>query len=693
MSAYIITNSELVAIANAIRNKNSSNETFTLEQIPNAIATIGENIGSGAVIKTATNDKYIINDIKLINIANAIRNKLNISDKITVANMPNLINNIDLNLITDSWDTIIANIDNGTYKTAYKVGNYKPLEFKDFYGTTSTYNMQIVAFDTDVLTDGNGYAPITFISMETAPSTINMNTKNISQNAWNQSLLRQNLLEKTLPSIPSTVREHIVSVDKVTYASVSSVNNISAETIWIPSMHEIYKGRSDVETQGATYYNIYNDANSRIKKRVNGQTGVRWTRTQFRSNTNSFYVVDNAGNAYGDIPTQWLCYDFGFCLGLKKYTVNYYNGSTLLYSEKVKSGNNSSYTGITPIKVEDAQYTYSFVGWSKDDDNTVDSDALTNVVADRNVYACFTSTLRKYTVTFVRSFADGGGTLQTINNVNYGTVITAASSYTGTTPTTTQGNATDYPFEGWNPASAIVIGDTTFTAKFGGPIDISEISDTWDQIIENIDNGTYNTKYKIGQYKPLDLGDEGTINMQIVAMDADELANNGEYAPLTFIAIEALKNRRTFGSQSRVSWDVSIIRTWLNDTLYPIIPLNIKNRIQPVIKYYSIGPSNPPAQNSIIDKVWIPSDREIRGSAYYEKNGPKYIRIYKDNSARQKHIVSNSYNSRWWIRSNEFNTNLSVAQTGAVSTISPNNYLSIVLGFCLGLEVKTTTNS
>ena len=41
MGAYIITNSELVAIANAIRNKNSSNETFTLDQIPNAIATIG----------------------------------------------------------------------------------------------------------------------------------------------------------------------------------------------------------------------------------------------------------------------------------------------------------------------------------------------------------------------------------------------------------------------------------------------------------------------------------------------------------------------------------------------------------------------------------------------------------------------------------------------------------------------------
>ena len=159
MGAYIITNSELVAIANAIRNKNSSNETFTLEQIPNAIATIGENIGSGAVVRTATNDKYIINETKLINIANAIRNRLGISNEITIANMPNLINSIDLNLITDSWDTIIANIDNETYATKYKVGQYKPLTIAG-----KSVDMQIVAFNKDIDSKNNPI-PITFISV------------------------------------------------------------------------------------------------------------------------------------------------------------------------------------------------------------------------------------------------------------------------------------------------------------------------------------------------------------------------------------------------------------------------------------------------------------------------------------------------------------------------------------------------
>lgn len=150
--------------------------------------------------------------------------------------------------------------------------------------------------------------------------------------------------------------------------------------------------------------------------------------------------------------------------------LNFYNGSTFIKSITVLDGGNGVYDGSTPTKAQDAQYTYSFSGWSRTDDNTVDADALINVVADRNVYACFTGTLRKYTVTFARSSADGGGTLQTISNVTYGTVITAASSYTGSTPTTTKGNATDYPFKEWSPSSVRVTGNTTITAVFGSPI-------------------------------------------------------------------------------------------------------------------------------------------------------------------------------------------------------------------------------
>ena len=460
MSAYIITNSELVAIANAIRNKNSSNETFTLEQIPNAIATIGESIGSGAVVKNPNNDKYIVNDVKLINIANAIRNKLNISDKITVANMPNLINSIQTN-----------------------------------------------------------------------------------------------------------------------------------------------------------------------------------------------------------------------------YTINYYNGNILLKSEEVTAGADAIYSGTTPTKTQDAQYTYSFAGWSKDDDNTVDSDALTNIVADRNVYACFTSTLRKYTVTFVRSSIDGSGTLQTINNVNYGTIITAASSYTGATPTTSQGSVEDYPFEGWEPASATVQGDTVFTAKFGAPVVVEEITDSWDTIIANIDNGTYATKYKIGNYKPLDLGTQGIINMQIVAMDADELASGGT-APLTFVGMELLNTGHSMNTSAITTggWQASSMRSYLIDTILPLVPTNVRDRIIAVKKYSSIFENDTQVVDGQItyDRLWIPSHREIFDSSSYESQGIAYSSIYSNAPSRIKG------SNNWWLRSvNNANRFYVVTPKGKSSFAMAYLEFTPCIGFCM----------
>ena len=204
--------------------------------------------------------------------------------------------------------------------------------------------------------------------------------------------------------------------------------------------------------------------------------------------------------------------------------LRFYNGETLITSVTVLDGGDGTYSGSTPTKSQDAQYTYTFAGWSKDtDDNTVDSDALTRVSGDRNVYACFTGTLRKYTVTWKSM----GTTVETDSNVPYGSLphfdgtmpsydgqtasgwdrdltqpitgdttinavyvpmytvtfktgaddgnATLASvriaegntpAYSGPTPTTTRGSSTDFTFTGWTPALGPVYANTTYTAVF-----------------------------------------------------------------------------------------------------------------------------------------------------------------------------------------------------------------------------------
>lgn len=116
-----------------------------------------------------------------------------------------------------------------------------------------------------------------------------------------------------------------------------------------------------------------------------------------------------------------------------------------------------------PSRSATAQYDYTGVGWSLEQDASVnDPNATTNITGDRTVYAAYSRTVRKYTAKFVRASVDGGGTLYTQQNIPYGTTPV----YGGATPTTTQGGTTDFMFTGWTPELAGITGNTTYTAVF-----------------------------------------------------------------------------------------------------------------------------------------------------------------------------------------------------------------------------------
>lgn len=310
MSTYIVTNSELVAIANAIRARNSSSDTFTIDQLPNAIATIGENIGSGAVVRTATDDSYAVNSSKLINIANAIRNKLDISNSITIDDMADLINNMDPHFITDSWDTIIANIDNGTYSTKYEVGDYKPIDLGSTYGVA---NMQIVAMDTDELV-GGGYAPLTFLSKEQLNQASKMNSTATNANGFPATDIMKPLLNNTLyPLLPTNVKNRIQTVNKTYYDYTTNSTLTTTEKIFIPSRREMFGGIS-YETSGVMYTSFFTDAAARRKPR-NGESKSYWLRTACKDNNTNFMSLLGNGSSYNNSASTSTGICLGFCLG------------------------------------------------------------------------------------------------------------------------------------------------------------------------------------------------------------------------------------------------------------------------------------------------------------------------------------------------------------------------------------------
>ncbi|MBR0411049.1 MAG: hypothetical protein IJI25_08625, partial [Eubacterium sp.] len=243
-----------------------------------------------------------------------------------------------------------------------------------------------------------------------------------------------------------------------------------------------------------------------------------------------------------------------------------------------------------PSRAQTAQYTYTFVGWSKSmDAETADSDALHNVMSDRTIYAAYSKTVREYTVTWKNS---DGTTLRT-DTLKYGATPSwgqamptnsSGQSAQGWTPsiTTVTGNATytasyipvytvyfyngttllkeqqvqqgssatppaetpvspdgpDYEFTGWQPGYANIQGNTSCYAQFKAPSAVVEIEDDWATIVSKIANGT--ATYKVGNYKPLDLGTEGVVNMQIVGKNTSPLASGSGTATYDWLSMELL---------------------------------------------------------------------------------------------------------------------------------------------------------
>ena len=128
-------------------------------------------------------------------------------------------------------------------------------------------------------------------------------------------------------------------------------------------------------------------------------------------------------------------------------------------TEEYEYGETPSHTD--PVKEADAQYTYTFAGWSPE---------IEAVTGDAAYTATFTKTVNTYTITWKN---DDGTVLETDKNVPYG----ATPSYNGATPTKAATAQYTYTFDKWSPTVATVTGDATYTATYKNAVNTYTI--TW----------------------------------------------------------------------------------------------------------------------------------------------------------------------------------------------------------------------
>lgn len=135
---------------------------------------------------------------------------------------------------------------------------------------------------------------------------------------------------------------------------------------------------------------------------------------------------------------------------INEYTITWknYNG-TILGRSIVEYGKTPSYGGKRPTRPQNAQYSYTFSGWSP---------AIKEVTGNQTYIAQFSSTVNKYTVTW----KDGDTTLEKDTNVPYGTTPT----YDGEIPTKEEDSKYTYEFSGWSPEVSKVTGNTEYNAVY-----------------------------------------------------------------------------------------------------------------------------------------------------------------------------------------------------------------------------------
>lgn len=282
-----------------------------------------------------------------------------------------------------------------------------------------------------------------------------------------------------------------------------------------------------------------------------------------------------------------------------------------------------------------------------------------------------------FTATFVRADGDGGGTLYTQTDIPAWTTPV----YGGETPTTTKGSAADYPFKGWTPALAPITEDTVYTAVFG--LAGETIDDDWSTILAN---PNYATDYSIGDTKAIDLGTEGMYLMEIVAFDADDRADGNGKAGITWISKALLNTYHKMNDSTTTEggWAGSEMRSYLKNTIKPLIPAEVRNGIVEVTKYSSTYENGVVVKDGQVttDDVWIPGNKEIFNEKTYETLGSSYKAKFKTDTTRIKNRKGTA--ETWFLRSASSSQNFRSVHTSGAGTSSRASYMwgAVALGFC-----------
>ena len=205
---------------------------------------------------------------------------------------------------------LIQSVSGGDYSTKYCIDDTISI----LTPTYGTLQMQIVAFDSDELTDGSGYAPVSLVCRHLVDVAQKWNEANTNAGGYPNCTLRTWLNTVFASEIQSIIgTEHLASVKKSSYGPAntdSPQNNDPRSTLWSDELAWILSarewGRTGRESAGVQYPAL---AKSALGKNYN-------IRSTFTSKTTTLdFILANGiyGTDYSGITTA-RPQRIGFCL-------------------------------------------------------------------------------------------------------------------------------------------------------------------------------------------------------------------------------------------------------------------------------------------------------------------------------------------------------------------------------------------
>ena len=352
------------------------------------------------------------------------------------------------------------------------------------------------------------------------------------------------------------------------------------------------------------------------------------------------------------------------------------DGVTLVHQKEVPSGwkyvdpVTSGEIG-TPTIASTVEYDYTFDKW--------DSTPST-VTEDISIFATYTRTIRKYTV---RWHNYGGATLYELTTTAHGSL-----EYPGQLNLTrpASGN-TSYLWLGeWDQDTTDIVSDLDCYPVFLEcilPDPVAYVPSGWFIYSDNPEDNMVYTRSEfaaimctdattmknylaVGDKIKMALDTEATADTELVyvlhAFQHHRLSDgSGDFAATTWYPLGVLASNRAMNSNNTNAggWDASHLRAWLNDTLYPELPVFWRCLIKQVQVLASKGNTSAEIITSD-DYLFLMSQAEVgfnvADAPYCNEVDPNAenvtFALYTDNNSR----IKKSYNgtgsaSYWWLRS------------------------------------------